>query len=179
MTNKDRDDNTVESILDMAETVMDFAREHEDVLQSIGGDSGGTKLNVQEPLAEAHIKDDEVVIVAEAEDEDVDEMSVKFEEGTFVFNLGGTVYEAEVPPDVVEDSVNASLNNGVLRVTLDRMNTDDFKSVQVENEGVDEKQDIDDIIGDGEDDSEIDVEDNTDSLFEDGFDGGDEDGPDE
>jgi HSP20 family molecular chaperone IbpA len=164
---RDKDDNNpVEDFLDMVERGLEVARDHEDTISRFVGGDKEMNLTVKEPLAEAQISDDEVVIVAEARGGEPGEMNVRFGDGAMHFSFGGNQYKVDIPDDVIEDSVDAQYNNGVLRVTLDRMNEEESTQVEVED-STDES--IDSIIDDA-------VEESNDS--EDDFEWGDEDGSD-
>jgi HSP20 family molecular chaperone IbpA len=147
MSGNDRGGGGIDSYIDMIEKGLDLLKENEDLLNSLGSKSVDGELSVQEPLAEAQVSEDEVLIVAEVRDNDIDEMSVRFEDGAMMFSLGGKTYEAQVPPDVIEDTVSAHLNNGVLRLTVERMNEDNSDTIDVVTEEMENDDSIvDDLI---------------------------------
>jgi len=164
MSGKDRGGGGIDSYIDMIEKGLDLLKENEDLLNSLGSKSVDGELSVQEPLAEAQVSEDEVLIVAEVRDNDIDEMSVRFEDGAMMFSLGGNTYEAQVPPDVIEDTVSAHLNNGVLRLTVERMNEDNSDTIDVVTE---EMENDDSIVEDLIDEAD---------PGEDGDNGGDDNG---
>lgn len=142
MTRKDDNNSGIGSYIEIVEKGLDLLKENEDLLNSLGSKSVDGELSVQEPLAEAQVSEDEVLIVAEVMDNDIDEMSVRFEDGAMMFSLGGNTYEAQVPPDVIEDTVSANLNNGVLRLTVERMNEDNSDTVDVVTEEIENDDSI-------------------------------------
>jgi HSP20 family molecular chaperone IbpA len=147
MSGNDRGGGGIDSYIEMIEKGLDLLKENEDLLNSLGSKSVDGELSVQEPLAEAQVSEDEVLIVAEVRDNDIDEMSVRFEDGAMMFSLGGNTYEAQVPPDVIEDSVSAHLNNGVLRLTMERMNEENSDTIDVVTEEMENDDSIvDDLI---------------------------------
>lgn len=158
--------NDVDDILDLIQKGLDFARDHEDAIARIVDNEETESITVKEPLAEAHVTDEKVEIVAEATGGNSGDMNVHFNEGHMLFSFGGNKYRAEIPNDVVEESIEAEYNNGVLRVTLDRMNKESATEVEVTS---DTDESIEDIVG--EDSIE-------DGSIEDEENGGDEDGSD-
>jgi len=162
MSGRDRDDDSdVSDMIDMLDKALDLVKEHEDKLNGFVGSGVDDTFTVREPLAEAEVKDDRVVVVAEARGQNGSEMSVSFGNGIMKFTLGDKQYEAEVPNDIVEESVSAEINNGVLRVEVERENKDD-EGQEVDIDWKDES------IVDEEEEDEAEGEDN----------GGDSDGSD-
>lgn len=164
MSGKDRGGGGIDTYIEMIEKGLDLLKENEDLLNSLGSKSVDGELSVQEPLAEAQVSEDEVLIVAEVRDTDIDEMSVRFDDGVMVFTLGGNTYEAQVPPDVIEDSVSAHLNNGVLRLTVERMNEENSEQIDViTDERENDESIVDELVDEADPDTDTDE-------------GGDEDG---
>lgn len=167
MTRSGDDSERGESIIDIVDGITQIARENKDLLESFFGDSG-RELSLEEPLTEAHVTDDKVKVVAELRGEKPNEMGVRFEGGEMYMSIGDTTLRARVPDDIVEDSVDAQMNNGVLRIEVDRIDDGDMKTVEISEE---------ESIVDGSSDSEDSVED---ILSDDeSINGGDDDGSDE
>jgi Hsp20/alpha crystallin family. len=151
----------------MIEKGLDLLRDNEDLISSLGSKSIDGELSVQEPLAEAQVSDDEVLIVAEVKDSNINEMSVSFVDGVMMFTLGGETYEAAVPSDVIEDSVSAHLNNGVLRITVERADDEEGDTIDVITDDMrNDDSIVDDLVDEANEDTGSDN-------------GGDDDGLDE
>lgn len=132
MTNRDRDNNDkIENILDAIDGAAEVVRQNKDLLDSVMGDSSDESLDLREPLSDAQVTEDEVVVVAELKDEKPEEMGVRFEEGVMYMTIGDLTLRARVPDDVIQESVDASMNNGVLRVSVDRATEENTTSVSI------------------------------------------------
>lgn len=161
----DKDKNDIERLLDGLKSAKDWYEQNQDLFARFSGDSTALDLSDSEPVSEAHISDDEVLIVADVSGAKSSQLAVKFYKNSLECELGGKKFTVEVPQDVDEDSMEASMNNGVLRVKLDRNNgpADDVEISDVES--------TDETIGDPPDedlygDEEGDGTDELDELFD-------------
>jgi len=157
--NNDRNDSDVERVLDALSSAKEWYSENRDLFAGVSEVTSKVDMSAPEPLTEAHISDDEVKIVAEVRDSDVTQMSVGFDDGVMVCEVAGRSFQVDVPEDIDKESVEATMSNGVLEVTIDRL---------------DEPQNSIDVIHEEQTDETVD------ELFEDEEEeGGDDDGSDE
>lgn len=149
MTEKRDDDNTVERIFDLAQEAKELYDENKDLVHSVVPSSPSTvNLDSPDPMAEAHINDDEVIIVVEVDTSSGGlELKADIEDGMMNFNVAGESFVVDIPDDVVEESLDATINNGVLRATMDREQSESV-GVMVKKEHDDEEK-----IEDGGDDN--------------------------
>jgi HSP20 family molecular chaperone IbpA len=162
----DKDKNDIERLLDGFKSAKKWYENNQDLFARFTADASALDLSNSEPVSEAHIKDDEVLIVADVSGATSNQLAVKFYKNSLKCELGGRKFTVDVPQDVDEDSLEASMNNGVLRVKLDREN-----GVSDELE-VSDVQSTDETIGDEDegslyDDAEVDEPDRLDRLFDD------------
>jgi len=159
MTGKDDKDRDIvdlfNSLAEGAEKMKEIADENEDLINDFFGGGSSTKIDDPEPLRESHITEDSVKIVAEVSDDGFQNMGVKFKEGELMIEAGEDKLVAQVPNDIIKDSVDAKLNNGVLIVEMDREDDeiDPDTVVEVDNdipegEGVPDLDDLDEEGGD-------------------------------
>lgn len=165
MSGRDRnDDNRVSDVIDAIEGAADIIRRNQDLLDDFVGGGGEEQLELREPLSDAQVNDDEVIVVAELKNKKPEEMGVRFEDGVMYLTIGDLTLRARVPDDVVQESVEATMNNGVLRVSVDRANTDNMNTVNIErkeDESIKTDQEVLDEIKEESEDDEGGDEDGT------------------
>jgi len=160
----DKDDAGIEDALIALEEIAGVVRDNQDVISGIFGGGEKNEVSLREPLSDAQVEEDKVVISMEMKDEKPEEMGVKFDDGIMVMNIGEKRIEADVPDDIIKSSVEASMNNGVLRVEVSRETGENMETTEISYE--EESIEPDDEDGD--------------EKWEDEFaEGGDEDGSDE
>lgn len=134
-------------------------------------DGGGEQIGGRRPLAESHVKPSRVLIVAEVTDPG-EEAKVWDSGGSIIIETGEHSFEADVPGDVDLSSIDATINNGVMRVEIPREH-DVSLDVSQEQESNDDGEGSDESPSDGDDsdfhlpDDLEDVIDDLDSLDED------------
>ena len=159
-----RDDNNnnesdVERLIDAFSSAKSWYEDNQDLFNGVGAVANRVDMTAPEPLSEAHIKEDEVRVVAEVRESGVNQIGVSFNDGIMVCEVADRQLEVDVPRDVDEDSLEATMSNGVLEVTVQRT--------------IDTDNSVDVIMED-------DTDDTVDELFDDDEDnGGDDDGTDE
>lgn len=142
MTNKDNNDNSIEQFLELVEGAKELYDDNRELFNNVLPNKGNVvNLDGPEPMAEAHINEDEVVIVAEVGDSGDLQLKASFDDGKMDFSVADERFSVNVPDDVVEDSLEATVNNGVLRATMKRQVEEDI-TVSVEKDS-----DDDDVIG--------------------------------
>jgi len=127
MTKKNNNDDgtDVERVLDALSSAKEWYNQNSDLFAGIGEAADTMSMETPEPLTEAHINEDVVRIVAEVRDSDVTQMGVGFEEGTMVCEVSDRTFEVEVPDDIDESSIEATMSNGVLEATIQRTEQED------------------------------------------------------
>ena len=143
MAGSDDFSDKVGSFFDTIDSLREAYENNKDVVDGIAGGSNALDLEGREPLSEAHLTDDEVVIVADVGLSGPVKMEVGFEDEKVWFNADGKYFEVDVPDDVVEDTLDASMTNGVLRVSIERaeeqeVDVDIIEQVEEANEDKEE-----------------------------------------
>ena len=141
MTNDKKDDpvDKIDRLFDAVEKMRDVYENNKDLVDGVGSGRDSISLDDKEPLTEAHLTDDEVIVVADVNKSAPVEMAVGFKEDSILFEVDGEEFEVDVPADVEEESLDASIKNGVLRVELDRadegpVEITDIDSIDMEEE---------------------------------------------
>jgi len=162
--NDRRDDNgkddPIDGAIDVVETAVKALLDPDHPFGKGFVSGGQTDVNTPEPLREVHVKDDVVMIVAEVQEGEVDKIGVNFQPQAIEVMAGSESFTAELPDGVVRDTLDASVNNGVLTIKMDRdVQEDDsleeFDAVeQVDGESSDEqghRSTIEDMLDEGGD----------------------------
>lgn len=146
MTNGNKDDpvDKIDRLFDAVEKMRDVYENNKDLVGNIGEDGDTITLDDKEPLTEAHLTDDEVVVVADVNKSAPLEMAVGFKENSILFDVDGKEFEVDVPADVKEESLDASIKNGVLRVELDRADDGPVEITDIESIDMKEEEEEDD-----------------------------------
>jgi hypothetical protein len=149
MANNDDSDieDTIDKLSEMVKTGASWWESNKHYFTDETG--GGESINMSgpDPLREAHIDQDTVRVVSEVKSGSVSSMGVNYTDEGVEFVLGDERFVADVPDDIIEGSIDATMKNGVLRVMFDRDNAD-------ENEDDDIALDIND--NDDSEDNELD-----------------------
>lgn len=116
----DEDKNDVERLLEGLQSAKSWYDNNRDLFERLAGNTGGVDLAGGEPVSEAHVDEDRVLIVADVAGEDDTELRLKFYDGKVKGKLGDRKFSVNVPNDVEEDSIEADMKNGVLRVEIER-----------------------------------------------------------
>lgn len=156
--NNDRNDSDVERLLDAVSSAKEWYNQNKDLFAGMGEVASSMDMDAPEPLTEAHISEDTVKVVAEVRESNVTQIGVGFDDGTMVCEVSDRQFEVEVPDDIDETSMEATMSNGVLEVNIDRTET---------------TEETIDVV------TEAETDDTVDELFDDETEGGDEDGADE
>jgi len=141
-----RDDNNnngtdVERVLDAISSAKEWYNQNSDLFDGIGGAVKAVDMDAPEPLTEAHINEDEVKIVAEVRDSNVTQIGVGFDDGVMKCELSERQFEVDVPNDIDESSLEATMANGVMEVTIDRVQTETNDIEVVSKDSTDETVD--------------------------------------
>lgn len=126
MTEKDDNLDKLSKLFGMAETTLDTLKENEDVIRSViqteGAEEGGKIANLQDadPLREAHIREDEVLIVLQHSDEPPKEVSAELVGGVLTLKMSDQEFVAEVPDDIELETMETNYSNGVFEVSVER-----------------------------------------------------------
>jgi hypothetical protein len=125
---KDKDDNNsslVEDLIDLGTKAKEVYEKHGDKL----GDKGqNINLDSPDPLTEAHVRQDHVEIVSEVGAEKGSKIGFSFPDGPqdqLRMEVSGESFTFDIPDDINEDSVEATVKNGVLTVTMERESDQD------------------------------------------------------
>jgi len=146
----DDDDNRsdIERLLDGFSSAKQWYEENSDLFERFMEGGSSVDLSGSEPISEAHVDEERVLIVADVSGVNATNLSLSFYEGRVKGELGSREFDVNVPNDVDEDSIEADMKNGVLRVELDRVeDSDDDLTI----ESVDHTDDT--ISEEGEDDT--------------------------
>ncbi len=133
-----------DDLINAIEKVTELARENEDVIGGIFGPFGkgeysGT-LNHLDPLKQVVKTEDTYEVAIEVQSEGKLDVKLKESDGHVVMGVAGEEYRVDVPGDADIYDADASLNNGVLTVTIPRTEEED-DNVNVTIEEKDEKLD--------------------------------------
>jgi len=126
MTNDDSSSpvDKIDRLFDAIDTMKDVYENNKDIVEDVSDSGGEISFEDKEPLTEAHLTEDSVVVVADIGVSGPLDMGVKFDDNTVTFDVGGEDFEVHVPTDVKEDTIDASITNGVLRVEMEREDTE-------------------------------------------------------
>jgi len=143
----DDDDNKsdIERLLDGFSSAKQWYEENSDLFDRFMEGGSSVDLSGSEPISEAHVDEEKVLIVADVSGVNATNLSLSFYEGRVKGKLGSREFDVNVPNDVDEDSIEADMKNGVLRVELDRVGDsgDDLtvESVDHTDEAIGEEDD--------------------------------------
>jgi len=133
----------IDRLFNAIDTMKDVYENNKDIVEDVGDNGGEISFEDKEPLTEAHLTEGNVVVVADLGVSGPLDMGIKFNNSTVKFDIGGEEFEVHVPADVKEDTVDASITNGVLRVEMEREDNDAVNVQKVE-EILDEEEDEED-----------------------------------
>lgn len=114
----DRKNN--DGIFDMLDKAVNFYEENKDMIQEVAPSGNSVKIDDKSPLREAIVSDDKVMIVVEVKGDGFSNIIIDDTEDGVVVGMNDEKVVAEVPDDVNVDQAGATLNNGVLEVTIPR-----------------------------------------------------------
>jgi len=118
------DDNKGSDLFDMIDRAVSFYEKNKDTIEGAVGTEDGIKLDDDEPLKQASVTDDEVMITVDVGVDDLENIRLALNGTTAQIVVGGKTITAEVPSDVDMDDPEANLNNGVLEVRIPRVGGD-------------------------------------------------------
>lgn len=144
----DGNENDIERLLEGLQSAKQWYDNNRDLFDRLTGDPGGVDLAGGEPVSEAHVDEDRVLIVADVTGTNATELNLKFYDGKVKGKLGDRKFSVNVPNDVIEDSIEADMKNGVLRVDIERENASQDET------GIGDINVVDDDIPTGEDSGE-------------------------
>ncbi len=148
--NNNNSDNTVEQLTNLFGDIRNIYEKHSDLFQTLGADKEKVDLSGKEPLTEAFVSEDTVKIVAEVSSDPPVRLGYVYDGGELNLDIGGRGVVVEVPDDIEEDTIEASMNNGIMRIEIERAN-DDFED---DSDKVTIEKDDDDEIDFDDDDTE-------------------------
>ena len=145
--NKDDNGVSFDDLINAVEKVTELARENEDVIGGIfgpfnDGEYSGT-LSHLDPLKQVVQTEDTYEVAIEVQMEGELDVKLRESDGHVVMGVAGEEYRVDVPGDADIYDADASLNNGVLTVTIPRTEEEE-DSVNVTIEEKDEKLDNND-----------------------------------
>jgi len=143
----DDDRSDVERLLDGFTSARDWYERNKDIFEKFSQKSNNVDLAGGEPISEAHVDSDKVLIVADVSGVNATDLELSFYDGKVEGRFGERDFKVSVPNDVDEDSAQADMKNGVLRVKLQREDNDP-ESVSVDT--VDKEE-----LGDNEKESTV------------------------
>lgn len=144
---KDNDGINMDDLISAAEKITELARENEDIIGGIfgpfsKGEYSGT-LNHLDPLKQVIKTEDTYEVAIEVQMDGELDVKLRESDGHVVMGVAGEEYRIDVPSDADIYDADASLNNGVLTVSIPRSEEED-DSVNVTIEEKDEKIDEND-----------------------------------
>jgi len=148
----DDNKNDIERLLNGLSSAKSWYEDNKDLFERFASGGESVDLAGGEPISEAHVDEDKVLIVADVSGVDATQLELDFYDNRVEGKFGGRKFNVDVPSDVDEDSIEADMKNGVLRVELDREG-DDGDTLDVTS--VDH---TDDTIGEEEEDEPEDME---------------------
>lgn len=124
---KDKDKSSVDDIrefVDIAGSLLDgatdFAEEHQGEIDRLRGESDGIDLGDGSPLNMVNKKDEVVEVAIEADDSDMDSVSMEPRDGEVVMTVGESSVRVDMPSDASLGNTEAVYNNGILTVRIPR-----------------------------------------------------------
>lgn len=120
----DDDDNKsdIERLLDGISSAKQWYEQNSDLFERFAEGGSSVDLDGDDPLSEAHVNEERVLIVADVSGAASTDLELSFYENKVSGKLGDREFTVDVPSDVDEDSIEADMKNGVLRVELEREN---------------------------------------------------------
>lgn len=151
----DKDKNDIERLLDGLSSAKNWYEKNKDLFDRFKSQGSSVSLDSGEPISEAHVDEDKVLIVADVTGVNATNLSLEFFDDKIEGTFGDREFVVDVPADVDEDTIEADMKNGVLRVEIEREDVDD------DDITVDSIDHTDDTIGVGEsfDEDDIDADD--------------------
>jgi len=115
------DSNKGSDIFDIVDRAVSFYEKNKDTIRGATGMGDSIELDDDDPLKQASVTDEEVMITVDVGVEDLENIRLALNGTTAEIVVGGQTVTANVPSDVDMDSPEANLNNGVLEVRIPRV----------------------------------------------------------
>lgn len=132
----------IEDLIQAAEKVTEMARENKEIIGDMSGlfegDGYNGTLNHLDPLKQVIKTEDTYEVAIEVQMDGELDVKLRESDGYVVMGVAGEEYRVDVPGDADIYDADASLNNGVLTVTIPRSDEEE-DSVNVTVEEKDEK----------------------------------------
>lgn len=151
----DEEKSDIERLLDGFSSAKSWYESNKDLFERFTQEGELVDLDGGDPISEAHVDEEKVLIVADVSGVNATDLELSFYNNKVEGKLGTREFTVDVPNDVDEDSIEADMKNGVLRVELDREDEPD------DDLTVDTVDHTDDTI-----DSEEEALDNLEEMFE-------------
>lgn len=116
------DDNNGSDLFDMIDRAVSFYEKNKKTFQGVVPGDDGITIDDDDPLKQALVDDEKAMITVDVGSEELEDIRLALNGTTAEIGIGSETITAEVPADVDMDSAGAQLNNGVLEVTIPRVN---------------------------------------------------------
>ena len=161
--NSNNSDNPAEQLANLFSDIRSVYEKNSELFDMFRDKKETVDLSGKEPLTEAFVSDDMVKVVAEVSSEPPVNLGYAYSGDELNLDIDGRKVVVEVPDDIDEDTIEASMNNGIMRIEIQRADDsfeDDSDKVTIEKDD-DDEIDFDD---DDDDDQDEDVAEDTDEL---------------
>lgn len=113
-------DSGERDIFDILDKAVDLYEDNKDVIKDIAPGDESITIDGEEPLKQALVDDDKVIITVDVVGKDIQDVRIALEGTEAKIVIAGDPIKAQVPSDVNMEEAQAELNNGVLEVVIPR-----------------------------------------------------------
>lgn len=113
-------DDDKPDFVDIIRGAIDVYEENKHLLDGIDSDSNKLDVSEREPLQQVVKSEESVIVTMEVSSSDLDQITLNLEGEKAVIGIGSSTLEVSVPEDAEVGSADATLNNGILEVTIPR-----------------------------------------------------------
>lgn len=141
MTNDDKKKNIFSLISDAAETIDNVIADNEELVdrmsEALSKEGNPVEISDKDPLTQLEKTDDKVAISLEVPEGEFSDASIAYNDGVLAIEVDEKVFKADVPSDVDLQQLEYSFSNGVLDITIPRVDKDmgTVEVIESDNEG--------------------------------------------